>query len=128
MLRQIILLSIFLFLQYIRLNEAQENEWDPEVRNKAKHQLFLNLTKTLGNEIKLIFFGDSITEGWNWTAPDIWQQYYGNLGAVNYGVAGIQYQHIISRLNDKEIDGLKPKVVVLMIGTNNLGGKMQRSL
>jgi lysophospholipase L1-like esterase len=76
--------------------------------------------------VDLIFLGDSITNNWDKTgpAPDqvfqpIWQEFYGDRKAFNLGVSGDETQHVLWRLQNGEVDGLSPKVVVLMIGTNN---------
>ena len=98
--------------------------WEPEERLsnnewKRLHESFLATTKTKGKTIQVLFYGDSITFYWI-QAMDIWYKYYGN-NAADYGIPGDQTQHLIWRMQHEEIDGLNPKVVVLKIGTNNLG-------
>lgn len=80
------------------------------------HEKFLARAKS--GPIGVLFLGDSITEGWG-KAPQIWDYYYGNLQAANFGIGGDQTQHVIWRIENGELDGIHPKVVVLMIGTNN---------
>lgn len=70
-------------------------------------------------DVDLIFLGDSITQGWNDNA--VWQKYYGSRKAANMGIGGDRTQHVLWRLDNGNIDGLAPKLVVLMIGTNNSG-------
>lgn len=82
------------------------------------HAEFLKRAKA--GPIGLLFLGDSITEGWR-KAPEIWEQYYGQYQPANFGISGDQTQHVIWRIEDGELDGINPKVVVLMIGTNNTG-------
>jgi beta-glucosidase len=67
--------------------------------------------------VDLLFLGDSITQGWNNNA--VWQKYYGNRHAMNAGIGGDRTQHVLWRLDHGNVDGIKPKLVVLMIGTNN---------
>lgn len=70
--------------------------------------------------VGLLFLGDSITEGWK-KAPHIWEHYYGKHQPANFGIGGDQTHHVIWRIENGELEGITPKVVVLMIGTNNTG-------
>ena len=83
------------------------------------HNQFLDRIKK-GPPVDLLFIGDSITAGWNSRARDIWDKYYGP-GAANFGIGGDRTQHILWRITNGELDGIGPKVIVLMIGTNNTG-------
>lgn len=82
------------------------------------HEKFLARGKA--GPVGVLFLGDSITEGWN-QAPHIWEHYYGAYQPANFGISGDQTQHVIWRIENGELDGLAPKVVVLMLGTNNTG-------
>jgi lysophospholipase L1-like esterase len=83
------------------------------------HESFLKRGKA--GPIGVLFLGDSITEGWT-KAPHIWEHYYGAFQPANFGIGGDQTQHVIWRIENGELDGIHPKVVVLMLGTNNTGG------
>jgi len=83
----------------------------------ALHQRFLDRAKQ-GN-VDLLFLGDSITQGWN--DNEVWKRYYGPRHAANFGIGGDQTQHVLWRIQNGELEGIHPKVVVLMIGTNNAG-------
>lgn len=80
------------------------------------HASFLKRGKE--GPIGVLFLGDSITEGWR-KAPDVWEKYYAKYQPANFGIGGDQTQHVIWRIEDGELDGISPKVVVLMLGTNN---------
>jgi lysophospholipase L1-like esterase len=69
----------------------------------------------------LIFDGDSITERWQNTGKDVWQKYYGSLKAVELGIGGDQVQNVLWRAQHGELDGQDPKLIVLLVGTNNHG-------
>lgn len=69
----------------------------------------------------LIFLGDSITQGWETKAPAIWNAYYAHRNAWNLGFSGDRTEHVLWRLDNGEIEGQTPKVVVVMLGTNNTG-------
>lgn len=89
-------------------------------RAVARHQQ-IN-ARTAEGDIELVFLGDSITEGWGGAGKDVWERYYGSRKAANMGVGGDQTQHVLWRLEHGNIDGLSPRLVVLMIGTNNAPG------
>jgi beta-glucosidase len=71
-------------------------------------------------EAQLLFLGDSITHGWEGN-KELWEKYYGKYKPINAGFGGDRTQHVLWRLEHGEIDGIKPKLAVIMIGTNNAG-------
>lgn len=85
----------------------------------ARHESFIERTKS--GPIGILFLGDSITEGWR-SVPEIWEKHYGTHQPANFGIGGDQTQHVIWRIENGELDGISPKVVVLMLGTNNSAG------
>jgi len=92
---------------------------DPTGKFQRMHAAFLQRGKS--GPIGLLFLGDSITENWH-NAPAIWKKYYGEFQPANFGIGGDSTQHVIWRITHGELDGIHPKVVVLLIGTNNSGG------
>ncbi len=70
----------------------------------------------------LVLIGDSITQGWEGGGKEVWQEFYGKRNAVNLGIGGDQTQHVLWRLANGNIQGICPKLAVLMIGTNNSHG------
>ncbi len=95
---------------------GKDQKIDP--RFLEMHESFLR-RRTEG-PIDLLFLGDSITEIWGSNGKEVWAKYYGKLNAANFGISGDQTQHVLWRIQNGELDGISPKVVVLMIGTNNL--------
>ena len=76
----------------------------------------------------LIFLGNSITQNWERHGPPdwaeyapVWQRFYGDRDAVNLGFVGDTTSSLIWRLHHGELDGIAPKVAVVLIGANNLG-------
>jgi lysophospholipase L1-like esterase len=63
----------------------------------------------------VVFLGDSITQGWNSLARD-----FPNLKTANRGIGGDTTRGVLYRLN-ADVLALKPKAVVLLIGTNDIG-------
>lgn len=74
-------------------------------------------------EVDLLLIGDSITQGWADEGRRIWDAYYGRRRAVNLGFNDDRTEHVLWRLEHGEIEGITPKVAVVMIGTNNTGGR-----
>lgn len=72
--------------------------------------------------VNIIFIGDSITHHWENNGKEFWAKYYEPRGAVNMGFSGDGTQNVLWRLENGEIDGINPKVAVIMIGTNNSNG------
>ena len=81
------------------------------------HQSFLDRAKK--KDVDLLFLGDSITQGWG--DNPVWKRHYAPRSAANFGIGGDRTQHVLWRIEHGEIDGINPRVAVLMIGTNNIG-------
>ncbi|HUR38795.1 MAG TPA: GDSL-type esterase/lipase family protein [Planctomycetota bacterium] len=88
-----------------------------------RHEGFVEEARKGGFEV--LFQGDSITDGWrNGAAKKIWDATFAPMKAANFGISGDRTQHVLWRLQNGEFEGITlPKVVVLMIGTNNIGQK-----
>ena len=80
------------------------------------HATYLEQTKN--KQIELCLLGDSITQGW---PGPLFQKYFGKYKAVNFGVGGDRCENVLWRLENGELKGTSPKVIVLLIGTNNSG-------
>ncbi|CAG2104385.1 unnamed protein product [Medioppia subpectinata] len=85
------------------------------------HQRLINQTVQHRTDIQLIFLGDSITARWANVGRDVWAQHYASRHAYNYGIEGDRTENVLYRIEDKEFDSINPKVLVMKIGTNNLG-------
>jgi lysophospholipase L1-like esterase len=68
----------------------------------------------------IIFEGDSIMNRWETTGKELWNQRYAGI-AADFGIEGDHVENVLWRLDQGQVDGIDPKVVVLMIGTNNSG-------
>ena len=93
----------------------------------ARHHAELRLQKSVKPQVVLI--GDSITHFWGGepnanqvNGPTAWQRLFGNLHAMNMGFGWDRTQNVLWRLRQGEFEGLAPRWVVLLIGTNNLTG------
>lgn len=89
---------------------------------------FEKLAELKRGPVDLIWLGDSITQDWELSggpewhdfAP-IWQRFYGGRHAVNLGFKGDSTAHLLWRMRNGELDGIRPKAAVVLIGANNLG-------
>ena len=101
---------------------AQNTATNPVPRDAGwlkRHQAFVEEAKAGG--IDLLFLGDSITDFWRGRGSNVWNRCYSTRHAANFGISGDRTQHVLWRIENGELDGLQPKVLVLMIGTNNTG-------
>ena len=85
----------------------------------AQHHAFVARARQGG--IDVLFLGDSITEYFPSRGRDAWNREVAPLGHVaDFGISGDRTQFVLWRANNGELDGTGARVVVLMIGTNNL--------
>ena len=123
-----------IFSSLVSVTSAQESKKEnsatkPAPRDKnweKRHEAFVAIAKR-GN-VDLLFLGDSITDAWGGEGHGmggghkIFTSKFVPMKAANFGIGGDRTQHVIWRLQNGELDGIKPKVVQLMIGTNNSNG------
>jgi lysophospholipase L1-like esterase len=87
------------------------------------------LEKARKGRIDVYFVGDSITRRWG-TSDEKYKEFLANWrrnffgwNAANFGWGGDTTQNILWRLHNGELDGVNPKIIVVMAGTNNVGNK-----
>lgn len=90
---------------------------------KSRHEAMNSNVQSLGEKAQVIFIGDSITQGWEGSGKEVWEKYYAPRNAINLGIGGDRTQHVLWRLDNGNLQGLKPKAAVVMIGTNNSNGE-----
>jgi cephalosporin-C deacetylase len=96
-----------------------------DANSKLVHEELL--AKRHAGQIDVFFMGDSITRRWGATDEQYqdllahWRQNFHGWNAANFGWGADKTQHMLWRLKNGELDGVHPKVVVLMAGTNNVG-------
>lgn len=100
--------------------EPRPDEW------WQRHTSFNERAKQ--GDVDLVFIGDSITQGWEDGGKDAWAKHYGSRKAMNLGISGDRTQHVLWRLDNGNIDGISPKLAVVMIGTNNFEDNSAREI
>ena len=86
---------------------------------EKRHESFNEISKK--GEAQLVFLGDSITAGWAGNGKEVWAKAFTQYTPANFGIGGDRTQHVLWRIQNGELEIIKPKAVVLMIGTNNSG-------
>jgi lysophospholipase L1-like esterase len=72
--------------------------------------------------VEVLFLGDSITEAWEKDGAAVWEEFFAPLGAANFGIGGDTTQNVLWRITEGgALENVRPKVVVVLIGTNNIG-------
>lgn len=86
------------------------------------------LAKAKQGRIDVYFEGDSITRRWGATDyPQLlenWKKNFFGWNAADFGWGADRIENILSRLENGELDGVNPKVIVLLAGTNNVGNRV----
>jgi lysophospholipase L1-like esterase len=115
------ILSLLIASSLVAAETVSNPAAEPTPRDdwRVRHAGFVQLARQGG--IELLFVGDSITDGWRSTGKEVWAKNYAPLKAANFGIGGDRTENVLWRLQNGNLDGISPKVVVLMIGTNNLG-------
>jgi lysophospholipase L1-like esterase len=94
-----------------------------DANSALAHQQLLEKAKQGG--IDVYFEGDSITRRWGATDyPQFlehWKQQFFGWNAADFGWGADRVENILWRLENGELDGVNPKVIVLLGGTNNTG-------
>uniref|UniRef100_A0A1B6E6I7 SGNH hydrolase-type esterase domain-containing protein n=1 Tax=Clastoptera arizonana TaxID=38151 RepID=A0A1B6E6I7_9HEMI len=82
----------------------------------SQHNRYLEETKD--KEPDILFIGDSIMS--HLQLRPIWNDLFEPLHALNFGISGDCVQHVLWRLQNGALDNIKPKVVIVHVGTNNI--------
>lgn len=85
---------------------------------KRQHERIMKRARE--GPIDLLFIGDSLTEHWLDDGKEAWGSAFGKWKPGNFGLSGDTTYGVLWRIDHGALDGLHPRVVVLMIGTNDL--------
>ncbi|HEY6806370.1 MAG TPA: GDSL-type esterase/lipase family protein [Pyrinomonadaceae bacterium] len=123
------LLLIFFSTLFLAQMPAKPDHPSPRTdpNSMLAHQQLLEKAKQ--GRVDVYFEGDSITRRWG-ASDDQYKQFYANWrenffgwNAADFGWGGDMTQNVLWRLNNGELDNVNPKIIVLLIGTNNIGNK-----
>ena len=94
----------------------RQNEWWLK-----RHEQKIEEVRKFKDEIDFVFVGDSITHFMDDRAPGLVQRTFPGIKHLNLGYSADKTENVLWRLRNGELDGLEPKLAVVMIGTNNTG-------
>ena len=95
----------------------------PETRGRGwETRALANIAmgKEKAGSVDLIFDGDSITDGWQKGGQAVWNERFAKYHPIDFGISGDVTQSILWRLAHGQAEGMHPKLIALMIGTNNM--------
>jgi lysophospholipase L1-like esterase len=91
---------------------------EPAPRDDARHKSFVE--RAQAGSIDLLWVGDSITDWWAKQGLEVWNANFASMNPANVGIAGDTTQGVLWRMQNGELEGFKAKLIVLMLGTNNI--------
>ena len=121
-------LSLITFVTQAQENVKSEEEMSPEYQRWLKVKddwpnlkRFQSANNELGlpapDEDRVVFMGNSITEGWGYASPE----YFEGKAYVNRGISGQTTPQMLIRFR-QDVIALQPKVVIILCGTNDIAG------
>jgi len=117
------IVSLFALLGAARGGQAENSAVKPipggGQRWQDRHEAINQRVKQ--EKVELLFIGDSIVQ--NWKFPEdgkpVWDQFYGKRHAANLGISGDRTEQVLWRLTHGNLEGISPKLAIIMIGQNN---------
>ncbi|XP_046383935.1 platelet-activating factor acetylhydrolase IB subunit alpha1 [Ischnura elegans] len=96
---------------------TQPEDIQGDGRWMSMHKRFL--AETMEKEPEILFIGDSLITHLSHT--NAWNRWFAPMHALCFGIGGDQTQHVLWRVQNGELEGISPKIVVVLVGTNNHG-------
>ena len=99
---------------------SQNSAVIPAPFREERHAGFVEIAQQ--GDIDCLLMGDSITDWWRRASSGlpVYEENFGSLNCANFGIAADRTQGVLWRMENGELDGYTPKLMMLMIGTNNL--------
>ncbi len=112
--KKTILTFIILFICVIMTDNLTAQDWANLNRFKNEN---IKLELPSSKENRVVFMGNSITEGWSKFSPE----FFSNGQYINRGISGQTTPQMLLRFR-QDVINLKPAVVVILAGTNDIAG------
>ncbi len=98
----------------------QDYEWMSIAEWERRRQRLLDIPRAEREAARVVFLGDSITEGWD---DAVWNAHFARFGALRLGIGGDTTAHLLYRIENGELAHTRPAAAVVLIGTNDLGNE-----
>ncbi|PIA81133.1 acylhydrolase [Gaetbulibacter sp. 4G1] len=105
---------IIMLLSAFTSGAVQAQDW-ANLKRFEKENIELEAPKK--NEQRIVFMGNSITEGWKNIRPD----FFANKPYINRGISGQTTPQMLLRFR-QDVINLSPSVVVILAGINDIAG------
>ncbi len=110
--------------QYLAFKSIEGKTHSAVTPEQKKDTNWMRRFETANSKLKegnvdLLFIGDSITDFWQTSGRQVWSKYYASRNAINMGISGDRTQNVLWRLDNSDFSNVKPKLAIVMIGTNN---------
>lgn len=105
---------VLFLLMMIAPTFLQAQDWPNFARYKDDNA---KIGLPAANEKRVVFMGDSITDGWITTSPE----FFAGRPYIDRGISGQTTPQMLVRFRE-DVIALKPKVVVMLAGTNDIAG------
>ena len=83
---------------------------------KDRHEAKLAEVKAKAGNVDLLWVGDSITHFWEGAGQNVWGKFYAKRKPLNIGFSADRTENVLWRLDNGEVDGISPKLAIVMIG------------
>ena len=90
----------------------------PQTEREAVERFQIINGEAKAGSHSVVFLGDSLTQKWD---RALWERYFTPLGALNAGVNGDRTENLLWRIEHGNLDGQRPEIAVVLIGTNDIG-------
>src|SRR5579859_811021 len=110
---------ITLALLFLSLTQDGPKTTQPAKKDEKRLLDFVDIAKKGG--VDFLLLADSSTDGWRGGGEKVYDASLEEFKPANFGIGGDRTQHVLWRLQNGELDGITPKLCMLMIGTNNGG-------
>lgn len=108
---------LFFIPLFLISNKAYSQDWSTFANTSRYDKANLEIELHTKNNNRVVFMGNSITEGWVQLSPS----FFKGRDYINRGIGGQTTPQMLLRFRPDVID-LKPKVVIILAGTNDIAG------